>query len=461
VGAADGEQAQESTGASPATRREVDPAITRGGLNPGTKIKLILFVVITLLGVSYVSAEYVGLTKAVFGNGCTVRARFPDSGGIFTNAEVTYRGVTVGQVGSLRLIPGGTEVDLKLDSCSGPHIPVSSTATVADRSVVGEQYVDIEPVAGTKQDTGPYLSDGDLVGSMATNDVPTATQTLLVDLDRLFRSVPLDDLRTTVDELGNSVAGRGADLGRLLDATDAFIVAASRSDNVDATIALLDTSSSVLQTQLDQRAPLASWTHNLNLLSQQLKTSDPDFRHLLSTGPGDITTVTDFVKNNQTDIGVTLANLATVGDLLVRHLPGIEQIFELYPALAAGGPTTVHDRTGWLGLVLQVAPDPQDCGDPDNHNEGYGGTPLRLPSETGPLAPNVAAHCTAPNTGPNGKSVRGSQHVPGGDPISLSGGGYVYPRTVTKNMLRVDSPLPTTETLGDGSWVALATASLH
>ena len=43
----------------------------------------------------------------------------------------------------------------------------------------------------------------------------------------------------------------------------------------------------------------------------QLKASDPDFRHLLDTGPSDITTVSDFVKNNQTDIGVTLANLAT------------------------------------------------------------------------------------------------------------------------------------------------------
>jgi hypothetical protein len=51
--------------------------------------------------------------------------------------------------------------------------------------------------------------------------------------------------------------------------------------------------------------------------------------------------------------------------------------------------------------------------------------------------------------------------VPGGDPISVSGGGYAYPRAVTKNLLRVGDPLPTTETLGDGSWVTLVTASLH
>jgi phospholipid/cholesterol/gamma-HCH transport system substrate-binding protein len=296
---------------------------------------------------------------------------------------------------------------------------------------------------------------------LATNRIPTATQTLLVDLDRLFRSVPLQALRTTIDELGKSVAGRGDDLGRLLDATDQFIAAASASDNVAATIDLIDRSSSVLQTQLDQRQPLAIWTHSLNLLSGQLKKSDPDIRHLLARGPGDVATVSAFVKNNRTDLGVTLANLATVGDLLVRHLPGIEEIFELYPMLAANGPTTVHDHVAWLGLVLQAKPDPQDCGDPDHNGEGYNGTVRRPPFDVASMPPNVAAHCTAPATGPNGKQVRGSAHVPGGDPISLSGGGYAYPRTVTKNLLRVGHALPTTETLGDGSWVALVTDSLH
>jgi phospholipid/cholesterol/gamma-HCH transport system substrate-binding protein len=429
-------------------------------LRRSTKVQLILFVVITLLGVSYVSAEYVGLAKYITGdNSCTLTAAFPDSGGIFSNAEVTYRGVTVGQVGTLHLIKGGTEVDLKLDSCT--DIPVTATATVANRSVVGEQYIDIQPVAGTKENEGPYLKGGQAVGTITTNHIPTATQTLLVDLDRFFRSVPLDALRTTIDELGKSVAGRGNDLGRLLDATDAFIGAASQSDNVSATIQLINESTSVLQTQLDQREPLQIWTHNLNLLSQQLRTSDPDFRHLLNTGPGDIVTVTDFVKNNQTDLGVTLANLATVGDLLVRHLDGIEEIFELYPALAAGGPTTVHDNVAWLGLVLQPTPDPQNCGDPEHGREGYIGTNIRSPFETGPQAPNVSVHCTAPNTGKDGKQVRGSAHVPGGDPISLSGGGYAYPRTVTKNLLRVGSRLPTTDTLGDASWIGLVTASLH
>jgi phospholipid/cholesterol/gamma-HCH transport system substrate-binding protein len=296
---------------------------------------------------------------------------------------------------------------------------------------------------------------------MSRNSIPTSTQELLVNIDRLVTSVDLPALRTTVAELGKAANGRGEDLGRLIDATDAFIGAASRADNLNATIQLIGESSSVLQTQLDQQAPLQVWTHNLNLLAQQLKTSNPDFVHLLNTGPGDISTVTSFIQNNRTDLGVTLANLATVGDILVRHLDGIEQIFEIYPALAASGPSALHDRAGWLGLVLQVSPDPQDCADPQRGGEGYGGTVRRLPQNIAPMAPNIAAHCTAPNTGPHGKQVRGSANVPGGDPISVSGGGIAYPRAVTANTLRIGPALPTTATMGDASWIGLLTASLH
>jgi phospholipid/cholesterol/gamma-HCH transport system substrate-binding protein len=443
-----------------AQQRELDPSISRGGLKRSVKIQLIVFVVITLLGISYVSAAYVGLGKWLTGSGCTIRAEFRDSGGIFTDAEVTYRGVTVGQVGALRLIRNGIQVDLDLNSCSAPRIPRDTAAVIADRSVVGEQYVNLVPQAGTAKEPTSYLHDGAVI-PMARTAIPTSTQELLVNIDRLVTSIDLPALRTTVAELGSATSGRGADLGRLIDATDAFIAAASRTDNLAATIQLIEESSSVLQTQLDQQQPLQVWTHSLNLLARQLRASNPDFEHLLDTGPADVGTIGRFVNDNKTDLGVTLANLATVGDLLVRHLRGIEQVFELYPLLAANGPTTLHDRASWLGLVLQVKPDPQDCGDPEHDREGYNGTVRRYPSNLAPMAPNVTARCTAPNTGPNGKQVRGSAHVPGGDPISLSGGGIAYPRAVTDNTLRVGAPLPTTAALGDASWVALVTASLH
>jgi len=179
-----------------------------------TKIQLIAFVVITLLGISYVSAEYVGLAKYVTGdNGCQVSADFPDSGGIFTNAEVTFRGVTVGSVGTLHLINHGIRVDLKLNNCSSPKIPANSVAVVADRSVVGEQYVNLVVPLGTKPSAGTIVAHSH-IGTMATNKLPVATQTLLLNMDQFVNSLPLNDLRTVISELGTAVNGRGDDLQR-------------------------------------------------------------------------------------------------------------------------------------------------------------------------------------------------------------------------------------------------------
>ena len=68
-------------------------------------LKVIAFAVITVVGVTYVLLHYIGVGKALFGNGYTVYADMRDSGGLFTTASVTYRGVDVGRVGQIKLTP--------------------------------------------------------------------------------------------------------------------------------------------------------------------------------------------------------------------------------------------------------------------------------------------------------------------------------------------------------------------
>jgi phospholipid/cholesterol/gamma-HCH transport system substrate-binding protein len=416
------------------------------------KIQLAIFVIITLAGVSYVSAEYVGLFRGLGSNSCTISAEFPDSGGIFTNAEVTYRGVTVGRVGQLHLINDGVKVDLDLNDCNNPAIPVDSKATVADRSVIGEQYVNLVPASAK----GPYMRGGEVI-TEANTAIPISAQQLLTNMDTFVNSIDLPALRTTIGELGKALSNRGQDLGTLLDSSNALLTSAQ--DNLPSTISLIDTSATVLQTQLDEKDALQSFTHNLNLLAQQLKASDPDIRNLLDNAPGDLKVVSDFVRDNRTDFGAVIANLATTGETIVRHIDGLTEILELYPALAAGGQTSLGtDGVGRLGFILQVQNDPPDCGDPKKGGEGYGGTDRRQPSDTAPKAPNVAARCTAPPS--SGTNVRGSANVPGGDPISVSGGGVAYPRATTQNTVRVGDLSGPAAILGDRSWITILTTAL-
>src|SRR3954462_12443604 len=159
------------------------------------KLQLVAFVVISIIGIAYVGSNYVGFRFPWQGGPYTVHMMLTSSGGIFSNAEGTERGVTVGRVGKLTLKPGGVDVELNIDH--GKQIPSDLHATVANLSAVGEQYVDLEP----KTDSGPYLHDGSRIDAADTT-VPLDDAPMLVDLDKLVTSVDRPHLATVIDELG-------------------------------------------------------------------------------------------------------------------------------------------------------------------------------------------------------------------------------------------------------------------
>ncbi|MFW0786117.1 mammalian cell entry protein, partial [Gordonia sp. CPCC 206044] len=61
-------------------------------LTRAAKIQLIVFVVVGVVAIVFVGAKYARLDRLVGVGQYTVTASMKDSGGIFTNAEVTYQG---------------------------------------------------------------------------------------------------------------------------------------------------------------------------------------------------------------------------------------------------------------------------------------------------------------------------------------------------------------------------------
>ena len=213
-----------------------------------TRIQLLAFLTLAVLATSYLGYRYVGLDRLVLGSGYEVAAEFEDSGGIFVNAEVTYRGVAVGRVSDMELIDDGVRVVLSIDPDAEP-IPADAAAVVANRSAVGEQYVNLEP----DDDGGPFLEDGSVIPRDRTS-VPVHVEQLLLDVDRLVGSIDEENLRTVVDELGRAFAGAGDDLGRLIDNGDLLLARAEES--LPATLALITDGRTVLDTQVASRSAI-------------------------------------------------------------------------------------------------------------------------------------------------------------------------------------------------------------
>jgi phospholipid/cholesterol/gamma-HCH transport system substrate-binding protein len=372
------------------------------------KLQLLAFGAITVLGVGYAGADYVGLGQSVINPGYTVRADFAQTGGIFTNAEVTYRGVPVGRVGAIHLESDGVLVDLNIQH--GTQIPADTLAVVADRSAVGEQYVDLQP----RTDTGPYLNGGSTIPRAETR-TPLPTTDLMVNLDRLVNSVNKNDLTVTIDQLGAAFNGTGPDLQRLIDSGNSLIKTAN--DNLPQTTALINQLQPVLTTQVDEGSSIVGFSRDLAALTGQLRASDPDIRKVLDNGITASAELQNFLQTTQPTLGPLLGNLVTVGQIVEARLPGVQQILVTYPVVVAQGFTTVPgDGTAHFGLVLNVS-NPPAC--------TYG-TQQRVPQDTSHRPANTNVHCTAPAS--SGTDVRGAQNVPtaGGPSGALNDGTMSY-----------------------------------
>ena len=364
------------------------------------KVQIAVFLVIAIAGITYTGAEYAGLGRLLGSTGYRVTVQLADSGGIFSNAEVTYRGVPVGRVGPLHLNEAGVAVDLQIDP-DAPPIPASSRAVVADRSAVGEQYVDLQP----QERGGPVLAEGSVIPVERTA-IPPAPDSVLSNLDKLVTSVPNDSLRTVVDESHAAFDGAGPGLQQLLDSANSLTSTATQ--HLPQTRSLLTSGGTVLRTQAQDAQRIQQFSSGLNRISGQLRRSDPDVRGVLDAAPRAGRQVDDVLRTSGPQLGVLTANLLTTTQITTARKDGLEQLLVQLPIMTASTPGMSDSKdTGHLAYIFNYD-DPLPC------TEGYGGTKHRPSSDLTDIPVNHGAHCAEPPNSPTG--VRGSQNAPEGPP---------------------------------------------
>lgn len=374
-------------------------------MNKTLKTQLIAFCVIAALGITYVGGNYVRL-PSLFGIGqYKVYLDLPDTGGVFTNAAVNYRGTPVGRIGDLSLTENGVRVELDLDS-SASDIPADTVAVVANRSAIGEQYVDLRPNSLSE----PYLKAGDVI-SAGEEALPVRVDELLLSVDELSRSVPLEELEVTVDELGKAFEGRGPQLQRLSDSL--ITISESGIRTMPQLQALIRDGATVLDTQADQSGEILSFSRDLRTVTEALRDSDSDLERLISTAPEFADETRRLVENSGEPLTRTVTNLSDTMKTVDPLAPSFKVLLQLLPALAAGGLSVAPgDGTIHFGLVLEMD-NPTPC------TMGYEGTqqiidemkaqdPAFDPQEQN-FPPNYDARCTVPFGSPT--AVRGAERA--------------------------------------------------
>jgi len=326
-----------------------------------TKIQLVIFAIVTLLGGAFVGGRYAKIDRMVVDRSFPVTVQLKDSGGLFAGAQVTYRGIGVGRVGKMTFKGDGVVARLDIEN-NAPKIPADVLAVVANKSAVGEQFMDLQP----RVTTAPYLKTGTNITESNTV-IPLETSELLIHFNDLVKSVDTDSLKTMVNELGAAFAGTGQDLGRIFDTSAEFIETADA--NISTTRTLIKDSDTVLQTQIDKQGALGTFSKNLALFSDTLAESDPDLRRLADGGAGSVKEVREVVDENSKDLTQLVNNLITVNRPAYESPQSLQALLILYPYILEGAPSTLVPTAG--GDEYDAAFGIVTTGEPKVCNQGY------------------------------------------------------------------------------------------
>lgn len=336
------------------------------------RVNLIAFLVFSL-GLSYAMATQV---LAVLQDRYSVSAIFEDAGGVFTNQEVTYRGVTVGQVGDLNVVEEGVEIELLIKE--EIKIPAEGVeARVMFKSAVGEQFVDLLPAT----DDGPVLEHGDTI-PLAQTSIPVSTQELLTVLEAVLRGVPPEDLKGAIDALGVGLTGTGPDIATIIESTaDLAEVFAERAPEFEG---ILRSGTRVGDAFLDSREDFETAVRELVTVSESLAVSTENIERLMRNTNLTSDEAISLLRENRAAVNEFLVRFGRVNDIQADHEDDLSRILQHLPTALEGVNRSFEQGTALVrfGLVQ----------DNNNHACSYG-TPRRSPQDRSPQPPPKNARC--------------------------------------------------------------------
>jgi phospholipid/cholesterol/gamma-HCH transport system substrate-binding protein len=363
------------------------------------RIQLVIFTIASIVGITLMVFSYMQVPTLLGIGRITVTLELPATGGLYRFANVTYRGAQVGKVTAVRLMSHGTKATLSLGT--SPKIPADLIAEVGSMSAVGEQYVDLQP----RTDSPPYLRDGSVI-AMRDTAIPQQVGPLLDRVSALVDSIPKNKLGQLLDESFHGFNGSGYDLGSLFDSSAR--ISGDLNGVADRTRTLTEDSVPLLDAQEQTTDSIRVWARSLAGVTEQVATDDPPFRTLLRNGPGALDEASRLLEQIKPTLPVLLANLTTIGQILVTYNPSLEQLLVLLPpwvaSLQAAAPT--RNPTG-----IPLADFHFNVEDPPACTVGYiPQSQWRSPSDTTIIDTPDGLYCKLPQDSPI--SVRGVRNYP-------------------------------------------------
>ena len=365
-----------------------------------TKIQLGIFALITVITLTVMGIYYLRLPATLGIGTYGVTADFVAGGGLYKNANVTYRGVAVGRVESVGLNPNGVTAGMRLNS--GTPIPSNVTATVKSVSAIGEQYIDLVPPS----DPSPAkLRNGFRIERQNTR-IGQDVADLLKRAETLVNSLGDTRLRELLHETFTAANGSGPELARLLESARLLVDEANA--NYPQVSQLIDQAGPFLQAQISAGADIKSLSDGLARFTSEVRQADPQLRSTLDIAPAaadEANTAFSGIRPSFPALAASLANLGRVG---VIYRKSIETLLVVLPALFAAITTAAGGAPQDEGAKLDFK---LDFNDPPPCAVGFLPPPLmRTPADETVRELPKDMYCKVAQNDPS--TVRGARNYP-------------------------------------------------
>lgn len=272
-----------------------------------------------------------------------VTVELPASGGLLPNQDVTLRGVPIGKVERLSIVPDGVNAEVRLNS--SVQLSESSKARVAGLSAAGEQYIDFD--GGNGQ--APFLANG---GSfeLGRTEVPVTLAELLAHSDGMLKQIDTDKLELIKAELGMSKDGPQ----KLADIVEGGTFLLSTLDGVlPQTTRLLNTSRVTLQLVADKDEGMKVATANLSEVFTGVNRMTDGIRTLTEQTPRTLAATDALFADNSETMVQLLGDLTTMTELIYLRVPALNALFPSYRgSLFDSLSTVVHDNGFWVNADI-------------------------------------------------------------------------------------------------------------
>jgi virulence factor Mce-like protein len=280
-----------------------------------------------------------------------VTAYFERATGVYPGTEVRILGVKVGKV--TQVTPKGNMVEVKLAYNAKYKVPAGAQAVIIVPSLVADRYIQFTPV----YKGGASLHDNATL-SLSNTAVP----------------VELDDANEAVNQLTKALGPNGANaqgsLSKLLSTSaqtldgqgasfkqtvqDLSDVSRILSDNRGNTTQTVQNLAKITQAMAASDRQIRSFSQNLASVSSTLAGERAELRAAVKSLSVALREVSNFVKQNKSEVAANVQGLAQITGILVKEKAGLQQFLDNAPVAASNALSVYDPQDGSLHARLNL-----------------------------------------------------------------------------------------------------------